>query len=100
MGNFVGYVEPLRFDGLSDRANKFINDNKETWQRFIMKFKRAAKYRNQKIMDEAIEILRPTLNKFNPNEGEWDGKSKLDGEEIWLELWEWLIKNNNKEEEE
>ena len=92
MGNYIGYIKeerPKFWDSsLSDRANWFINDNRAEWDQFIINFARAKKYKDQRYLDIAISKIAKKL----------DATGK--GEELWLELWEWLIKNNNKEEEE
>ena len=96
MSNFVGYVDKIRHDDLSERANNFINENLDVWQKFIFKFHKAAKFKMQVILDEGIAILKPSLDKYNPTVDEWDGESPLEGELIWNDLWEWLVKNNTK----
>ena len=93
MGNLIGYLrqEPMEFwdSSLSDRANRFINDNRKEWDQFIINFARAKKYKDQRYLDIAISKIAAKL----------DATGK--GEELWVELWGWLVENNkNKEEEE
>ena len=92
MGNYIGYIReiPTFWDSsLSDRANWFINDNRAEWDQFIINFARAKKYKDQRYLDIAISKIAAKLDATG------------NGEELWVELWGWLVENNkNKEEEE
>lgn len=105
MGNVVGFVfkgetdsqPPVNYYDLSKRGNDFINANRKAWDGFMLNFGRALKNRDQRILDSAIEILRKQLDAYNPTVDEYDGVSELEGELIWNDLWEWLVKNNKEE---
>ena len=90
-------AKPVNYYDLSKRGNDFINANRKVWDGFMLNFGRALKNRDQRILDSAIDMLRPHLNSYNPTVDEWDGESPLEGELIWNDLWEWLVKNNKEE---
>lgn len=89
MGNYIGYVkeEQPRFhsDLLSERANNFINNYRHEWDMFMLNFARAKKYKDQRYLDIAISKIAPKLD------------VTLKGQEIWEELWEWLVDGNKEE---
>lgn len=80
MGNLV-HIERFYSDELSERANDFINNHRVEWSNFIVKVKMAIRERSQDKLDAAIE----TIAYFIDDEG---------GEELWEELWNWVVRNN------
>lgn len=74
---------------LSDRAANFIKDHRQEWNAFMVNFRRAVDWKIQSYMDQAIEKIRPALNSYNTEE-------HMEGEEIWSELWRWLVENNRE----
>lgn len=64
-------------------ANEFINRVGKDWNRYLWRINRTDRtvpaYKNQKLVDEAIDILRPHLDRYNTTE-------RMLGEEIWKEI--------------
>ena len=89
MGNFVDYIDEFYADDLSQRANDFINAHRQEWDAFMINFRRSIDLKMQSYMDQAIEKIRPALDSYNTEE-------HMEGEEIWAELWRWLVENNRE----
>lgn len=68
---------------LSDLANEFIAKAGNDWNRYLWKISKAKTYTSQTmaqiILNEAIDILRPHLDKYNTPE-------RMVGEDLWREL--------------
>ena len=83
MGNFVGHLNPIHIDELSDMAKEFIAKAGNDWNRYLWKLAKARSFYpkeiSQVILNEAIDILRPHLDKYNTPE-------RMVGEELWDEL--------------
>lgn len=79
----MGYID------LSQRANNFIIDHRQEWNAFMVNFRRAIDLKMQSYLDQAIDKIRPALDSYNTEE-------HMEGEEIWAELWRWLVKNNRE----
>lgn len=83
MGNFAGHINPIRIEGLSDLANEFVNKIGNDWNRYLWKVSLARKQYPDPIcqvtLNEAIDILRPHLDKYNTPE-------RMVGQELWDEI--------------
>lgn len=82
MGNFVGKVPTKETAELTDLAKEFISKFENDWHRYLWKLAKARSYAEplrQTILNEAIDILRPHLDKYNTPE-------RMVGEELWDEL--------------
>lgn len=94
MGNYIGYIKEERkqfkSDELSDTAVNFINAYRDEWDRFIVMFRNAAYKRDQGRLDMAKETIVSKLEEYTS--GNIDRSERL-----WAELWQWLIKENNRD---
>lgn len=83
MGQFIGHVHQIHIPELSPLANEFINRCGKDWNKYLWKLgeadRNAPSAENQKIVNEAIDILRPHLDKYNTPE-------EMVGEKIWKEV--------------
>lgn len=96
MGNYIGYIKEERkqfnSEELSDAAVNFINAYRDEWDKFIVMFRNAAYKRDQGRLDIAKETIVPKLEEYTS--GNIDRSERL-----WAELWQWLIKENKRNNE-